>query len=71
MRFNTYSIYYLISYLVFIVYTLLYIEEKQKQAGKGRAKGQTVQEEREPGQPLGLSVILPASSSSSSFHSFI
>ena len=35
-----------------MLYTLLYIEKKQKQTWKGRAKGQTNQEEREPGQRL-------------------
>ena len=38
MWINTYLIYYLISCLIFVIYTLLYIEEKQKQAeGKGSA----------------------------------
>lgn len=40
---------------LYYIYTLLYIEKGQKQTGKGRAKRQTEQEEREPGQrPDGL-----------------
>ena len=66
MKFNTYLIYYLISCLIFVIYTLLYIEKERKQTGKGRANGQTVQEDGEPGQRLVLSVILTASSSSPS-----
>lgn len=38
MWINTYLIYYLISCIIFVIYTLLYIEEKQKQEeGKGSA----------------------------------
>lgn len=46
--------YHLISYLIFIIYTLLYMEEEQKQEQKGRAKGQTerAKEERGPGRRM-------------------
>ena len=66
MQLKTHLIYYLISCLIFVIYTLLHIEKERKETGKGRAKGQTVKEEREPGQRLVLSVILHASSFSPS-----
>ena len=37
---------------LYYIYTLLYIEKERKQTGNGSAKGQTNQEEREPGQRL-------------------
>ena len=44
MWITTYLIYYLISCLIFVIYTLLYIEEKQKQS--------EWKEEREPGRRM-------------------
>lgn len=62
--FNTYLIYYLSCCLVFALYTLLYIEKEQKQAGRRRANGQTGKRERTRAAPR-RSAILPAASPSS------
>lgn len=49
MWFNTYLIYYLISCLIFVMSIPYYIEKEQKQAGKGRAKGQTTRKKENQG----------------------